>query len=166
MRGVIDFHQARLLDPAWWRRCRILLNGMQQEEDLTVARSVFDYHLALVGNAGLTEDSFKGAQERARRAYQDILGVLRPWEGSAEDRKKQEYQALRDAYVAHFGDPSDPVWQEEYQRQMDAWLKQREEAEANSEPAVMERIMQRIKARDLKYQELRYRERTPKRRRR
>jgi len=109
IRGVIDFREAKLTDPNWWKRCRMLLNGLAREDDQQLHRGVLDYHLALVANSGLTEDSFKTAQENARNAFYDILGSLRPWEGaSAADRKRREIEDLRQAYIKEFGDPSTP----------------------------------------------------------
>ena len=126
--NVIDFRQARLLDPAWWRRYRIVLNGIAKEDDLELQRNIFNFHLALVGNSGLTEDSFKSSQERARDTFFDIMGLLRPWEGmSAQARKKREVDSLREEYIKEFGDPSDPEFQRREQESLEVWRREREE---------------------------------------
>jgi len=51
----------------------MLLNGLAREDDQQLHRGVLDYHLALVANSGLTEDSFKTAQENARNAFSTYL---------------------------------------------------------------------------------------------
>jgi len=128
VRGIIDYSEARLLDPRWWKRTRLLLNAMVREDDFLLQRGIFDYHRSLASNSGLTEESFKLSQERARDSFHDILGALRPWEGSsAEERKAKEYADLRQAYVEAFGDPSDPEYQAEQEEKLRQWKEQREQ---------------------------------------
>jgi hypothetical protein len=108
---VIDYSQARLLDPVWWRRFYILANSVGTEDDKEVLQNIYRFHLALVSNSGLTEDSFKSAQTNARDTFFDLIGSLRPWEGTnAAERKGKEIEDLRQAYIDAFGDPNDPVF--------------------------------------------------------
>ena len=110
VRGVIDFSKARLLDPHWWRRSSILIKAVGADDDERLLRDIFNFHLALVSNSGLTDESFAKEQSKARDAFYDITGAIRPWEGvSAEARKAKEIKDLRQQYIAVFGDPSDPV---------------------------------------------------------
>lgn len=137
-----------MLDPAWWRRSYILLNGMVREDDLALQRSVYDYHLALVGNSGLTEDSFKGAQEHARETFYDILASMRPWEGTTKEaRREKEYDELREKWKAAWGvDPSDPVWQEENARALKAWKEEQQKRKQEAEHGPEEELRARAAA--------------------
>jgi hypothetical protein len=96
VRGVIDYSQARLLDPDWWRRHYILVKEMEREDDLRLYERVLSQYQALVSNSGLTEESFKKTQDSAHDAFQDILCLLRPWEGAtASERKQREVTDLK-----------------------------------------------------------------------
>lgn len=96
---------------------------MTQEDDLALLQGVYRFHLALVGNSGLTEESFKKSQERGRDAFNDILGLLRPWEGkTAKERQSREVEDLRQAYIAAFGDYRDPEWQARQDAAIAAWV--------------------------------------------
>jgi hypothetical protein len=118
-RGIIDFSRARLLDPDWWRRCTILLGGVATEDDLEVFRNVYRFHLALVANSGLTDESFRTAQDNARDIFHDLVRMLRPWEKSKLEVKQEEIDSYREQYKAAFG--FDPMDKEEEQRRLDAW---------------------------------------------
>jgi hypothetical protein len=139
VRGVIDFHEARLLDPEWWRRCRALLRELVREDDIVIQRSILDFHRALVSNSGLDDDSFKTSQEHAKAAVFDMMGLVRPWEGGTyEDRKRQEYKQLIDSYIEEFGDPNDPEFQEKEAKALEAWQAQ---LAARPEETDIERVM-------------------------
>ena len=124
-RGVIDFSKARPSDSQWWRRTTILLDAIGKDDDEKIFRDVYNFHLALVSNSGLTEESFKQEQEKAREVFYDLTGVLRPWDGlNSEERKAREFSDLRQEYVRRFGDPNDPVvaakLQEDIRQMMEA----------------------------------------------
>ena len=94
-----------------------MLNEMLSQEDRNLIEHLYSYHLALVSNSGLTDESFKSTQESARGNFKDISTQLRPW----TDEKAQSY-AERDQMAADwekfFGwDMDDPValkkWQDE-----------------------------------------------------
>lgn len=124
-RRIIDFRQARLLDPDWWSHCYVLFRELVREDDTVIQKGILDFHLALVSNSGLDDDSFKSAQESAKTAVFDMMGLLRPWEGqSYQDRQKQEYQSLVDEYKREFGDPSDPEFQAREAEALAAWQRQ------------------------------------------
>ncbi len=132
MRGTIDFSRARLLDPAWWRRCLILLNGLAEEDDIATYQSMYRYHLALVGNSGLSEESFRDVQDRARDAFNDLMQLYRPWSGkvkASQEIREEEAQALREAYKEAYGfDVNDTA---EEQRRLDLWLAELKEQKTN-----------------------------------
>lgn len=132
VRGTIDFSQARLLDPDWWRRCLILLNGVAAEDDIATYQTIYRYHLALVGNSGLSEDSFRDVQDRARDAFNDLMQLYRPWSSkvkASHEIREEEAQQLREAYKQAFGfDVNDT---EEEQRRLNLWLEEIKNQKAN-----------------------------------
>lgn len=141
-RGIINFREARLHDPDWWRHCQLLIRGMVWEDDLKLQRSVFDFHLALVSNSGLTEESFKQSQKHAKDAFYNILGLLRPWEGTTpEARQKQEIDALKQAYHEAFGESLDnPEFIQREKEAVARWAAEREAQRSDFEDD-MDRVM-------------------------
>lgn len=114
---------------------------MIKEDDLILQQGVFNFHLALVSNSGLTEESFNKQQELAREAFHDIMGLVRPWEGaSATARKQKEVEDLKQAYARAWGDPSDPVWQEKQAKALAAWQASLKESKHIVEEGEWERV--------------------------
>lgn len=147
VRGVIDYHEANVLDPAWWRRHRILLNGLAYEDDMRTQDAMLRFHLALVGNSGLTEESFKTAQSNAKDTLYDYLNLLKPWEILSSSAQKQaEVSRLKQAYIRAYGDPSDPQWQAEQEEALREWKEARIARLAASEDNVMTRLAERRQA--------------------
>jgi hypothetical protein len=108
VRGVIDFHEARLLDPKWWKRVNILLTELERDYDLQMIQAAYRLHLAFLGNGQLTPESFESSQKRAKETFSDIIGVLYPWQGGSVEMRRKENQSLREAYKKLVGDPDDP----------------------------------------------------------
>ena len=122
---MIDFREARLLDPRWWKRRNFLINAMIQEDDLKMQESLLAFHLALVSNSGLNDDSFKTVQEKAKEDLFDMMGLFRPWEGmTAAERKAKEYESLLDEYKQEFGDPSTPEFKAKEAAALAEWNRQ------------------------------------------
>lgn len=102
VRNVIDYSEADLFDKSWWRRWRVLVTGMSNLDTIEVLKPLFEYQLSLVANSGLTDDSFKRAQEQAKENFEDIVGAMRPWEGrtkegrlqTMEEEFKKDWQAI------------------------------------------------------------------------
>jgi hypothetical protein len=156
IRGVVDYSEAQVLDPDWWRRHYILLTAMAREDDQKIQKGVFDYHRALVANSGLTEESFKGAQTNARDAFYDLIGALRPWEGSsAKERAAKENEDMRLAWFQAFNiDPNDPDWEEKNKAKIAEWRDKRQaEREAYVDPEAL--LKQRMAARKKRLAQLR-----------
>ncbi len=109
MSGLVDYREARLEDPAWWRYLRVLFDGMTRVKDREIYRTVYDLQLALVSNGRLTDESWGNAQESANELKVDIISTHRPWEGrSFKDRQKKDFKDWRQRYIDAFGvDPYD-----------------------------------------------------------
>lgn len=114
VRGLIDFREARLNDPAWWRRLRAVFKTMAREKDREIFKAVYDLQLALVANGSLTEESFDASQERANELKTDLISTHRPWEGkSYQERQKKQFKDWRQRYIDAFGvDPTDEKFKE------------------------------------------------------
>jgi hypothetical protein len=114
VRGLVDYREAQLDDPAWWRRLRAIISTMERDRTREAIRTTYDFRLALVANSGLTEDSWNKLQDLAEESRVDIISTLRPWEGkSYQDRKQKEFKSWRQRYIDSFGvDPADPKFKE------------------------------------------------------
>lgn len=112
VRGLVDFTKARILDHKWWRYYFIALDGMIREDDLFLVDRQRQHHLAMISNANLTEEGFERHQDFSVQRMYDMLGLVRPWEESDEaQRKKAEYQKLKELWEGSFGKMDDPQTQ-------------------------------------------------------
>jgi hypothetical protein len=127
----------------WWRRCHILLNGMSREDDLALQRDIYSFYRSLVGNSGLTEESFNHSQRNAKETFNNILHLLRPWTPSAESLQAEEFKSLRQQYVEAFGDPADPEWQAQQAIAIEEFKRRSREMELTSEDAQMAAVERR-----------------------
>lgn len=142
-RGVIDFSKARVLDVSWWRRANALIRAMDSEDDLVAIRAAFDFQRSLVGNSGLTEQSFKDCQKSAKALLGELLNALHPWLAKA---RPDEISGLVEKYKKLVGDPADP----EFRKKLDHDLALLDAADAEQAPAETEdqRIDRLIAERD------------------
>ena len=110
--GVIDFHKARLRDPRWWKRCDILLRGLERELDHREYRIGYDLTLSQLSNSNLTPESFKKTQELAQKIYQALQDSLKPWaKRQAQDQWRKTFAGYRQMYIDMVGvDPTDPAF--------------------------------------------------------
>lgn len=109
VRGVIDFRQTRLLEPNWWRRFNILIDGMARDLDAQMTDAAYRYHLALVGNGQLTEESFKKAQERSVELYRELIESVKPWQKDNLSSSQRARETAREQYRQQIGNPDDPA---------------------------------------------------------
>jgi|TARA_R110000824_G_scaffold82768_4_gene207416 hypothetical protein len=101
---------------------------MAQEDDAKLKNKLYDYHLALVANSGLTEDSFKSVQESARNTFEEIIGTIRPWEGrSADQRAQTDRDQFRDTFLELGGPDIDD------EKAMEEYWKERNKVQAEGE---------------------------------
>lgn len=103
---------------------------MLSEEDRDLTGHLYSYHLALVSNAGLSEESFKKVQEDARETYEDLSNEIRPWLGKtaeerAEEKTGQDKDQMKEQWQEFFGwDLDDPVAFKEWQEDMAKTVKE------------------------------------------
>lgn len=89
---------------------------MARDDNLKMLEALYAFECSLVGNSGLTDDSFKKSQAKAKELFVDITNNLRPWAArSVEQLKSDEINSLVDIYKKYVGDPDDPVFQAKLQ---------------------------------------------------
>ena len=112
------------MDRRWWRRWRMLINEMATQSDKELLHQLYLYHLALVSNSGLTEESFKSTQQSARDNFEEFVAKVRPWLGrSKEERSKQEGEQMKEDWKEVFG------WDLDDKEAYDSWEKKMRELE-------------------------------------
>jgi len=114
--GIIDYREADIMDYKWWRRWRILLNEMTTQSDRALIEHLYSYHLALVSNSGLTENSFKSVQESAKENFEELLNASRPWSkstGRFDNVREELVQGWKEVWGEDLDDP----------KVMEAWKK-------------------------------------------
>ena len=141
MSGIIDYREADVLDRRWWRRWRMLINEMATQADKELLHQLYLYHLALVSNSGLTEESFKSTQQSARDNFEEFVAKVRPWLGrSKEERSKQEGEQFKEDWKQVFGwDLDDKEAYDEWEKDMRELERKGDEHSANIEQEAYDR---------------------------
>lgn len=123
-RGAIDFARANIRDLSWWRMSNAVISSMARTEEIVALQAAYDFQLALVGNSGLTEESFKAAQKTGKEIFQQIIDTQMPWAASdMKGQKDREVNSLIDAYKRLIGDPDDPEFQKKILHDMEMQAK-------------------------------------------
>lgn len=123
---AVDFSQASATDAGWWRRCNILLDEQARVDDEGLLAQAYRYHLALMSNSALTDDSFNRAKKSALESFTEIFNLAHPWETTTPRKMRQEQMAkLADAYARVFGGrPSDPAFRAQLEADVAATMAQ------------------------------------------
>ena len=89
-----------------------MIDALARKQNATVHDATYRFYLAQVAHGSLEAKSFAKAQDSAQESYYDLIGALRPWEGSSYlHRKKKEFGGYRQAFIDAFGvDPLDPAF--------------------------------------------------------
>lgn len=129
--GLIDYSTLRPFDPAWHRRSRLVIRGLQFEDDKRLYESLHRHYLASLGVDRITADSLKEVQQTCSHALDDLLAAYRPWQydkQSRQDRERTEAKAYKNAWEQRFGRTDDPEVQARLERARDAMLQMASEA--------------------------------------
>jgi len=128
---------------------------------MALQRGAMDFHLALVANSGLTEESFKSSQTNAKDSYLSLVSTMRPWtKVDQASRQSAMIDNAYDEYKAAFGeDMQDPEFQK---RNVEALARWKAERDATLTPEDVEAVVSRkLVARDSRIEEMRRRLRNP-----
>ncbi len=134
--GVVDFSEASAAGEEWWRRTNALLDDLARKEDESLLAEAYKYHLALMSNSDLTDDSFNRAKKSALDTFVEIFNLVHPWEVTSTKKMRQEQIVkLRDAYKRLFGgDPSDPEFRQRLEADVARDRAKRESTARESQP--------------------------------
>ena len=114
---------------------------MATQSDKELLHQLYLYHLALVSNSGLTEESFKSTQQSARDNFEEFVAKVRPWLGrSKEERSKQEGEQFKEDWKQVFGwDLDDKEAYDEWEKSMRELERKGAEHSANIEQEAYDR---------------------------
>ena len=122
---------------------------MARDDEYHTLRAAFDYQRSLVGNSGLTEESFKKSQETSRMLFQELINVQTPWAAqTAEEAKTSTIAGLVDMYKKRLGDPNDPEFQKKLEHDYYQWKNGTVEEKVETDD---ERITRLMRERDAHY---------------
>lgn len=111
--GVIDFAKVDIRERLSKQRIRIILSALETNDTAAFLRIAFDYERSLVANSGLTDDSFKEAQKRAREYFDAIKKIAIPWNKvTAESIQMSRAAEMRAAYAKYVEDPDTPEFKQ------------------------------------------------------
>lgn len=148
-RGVVDFREATR-DSAWWFRARLLMEAMDQDDELHWLQAALTLQTALLGNGQLQQESFEGAQKRARSIFNEIVNTTMPWAAKSQDERAQEdIDKAAESYRRLVGDTRSP----EFQKKIEEHLRLRRELmDRGRRPVetVDEKLNRKIRERDRK----------------
>lgn len=142
-RGAIDFTKANVRDLSWWRMTNAVISSMARTEEIVALQAAYAFQLALVGNSGLTEESFKNSQKTGKEIFQQIVDTQMPWAAvHTKGHKDREVNSLIDAYKQLIGDPNDPEFQKKLLHDMELQDKPPVAVPQESEEARIARLIE------------------------
>ena len=104
----------------------MLISEMITEDNSKLIKDLYAYHLALVANSGISDDSFKSVQESARKNLDQIIAAKRPWEEHTRaDRLTSEVEEYKEDMRRFFGIDLDD--EEQKKAHMASWEEMTEE---------------------------------------
>jgi len=109
--GALDYSEVDLFSHRWWQKWKWVVTALQRQEDIYLFQAHLQYHLAVVSNAGVNQESLSKAQQAARESFYDLQGTLRPWAGvTSGDRHTHEAEQFKAQWKQLTGwDPTDQV---------------------------------------------------------
>lgn len=106
VKGAIDFSQARIRDPNWWRYVRLVLDELSREREIEYTRMQLDRVRSLTARANLTDFSRQQLADQADRLANQVWKLWFPWLADASPH--QSPADMRQAWINAWGDPNDP----------------------------------------------------------
>jgi len=105
---------------------------MSREDDLKLSQAAYAYHLALVANSSLTDESWKKSTKNAVETFNNIIGLLHPW-NAREAGKDSEIAGLKEQFKKIIGDPDDPEFKRKLAQEIRDWYVPVAQAETDEE---------------------------------
>jgi hypothetical protein len=112
-RGIVDFSQAKFFDPAWRRRVKYLIGGLQDLNRREELKSDHSYYLSLLNIPNLKPDLFGDVVKLLERTRTRLEAAWRPWvtPESNEAQKTAEAKRLQTLWERQWGKLDDPETQ-------------------------------------------------------
>lgn len=109
----------------------MLVSEVEHKDTSELLRDLYTYHLALVANSGLSDDSFKSVQESARDNLDRIISIRRPWDAKDKtDRISDEVTQFKEDFKGFFDiDLDDEDQKKEYYEELKGALDDQKEYE-------------------------------------
>ena len=128
-RGVVDFRQAKFFDPAWRRRLKYLLGGLQDLNYREELKQDHDYYLSLLSVPTLKPELRGDIIKLLGDTRQQLEVSWRPWitPENREAAKAQESKKLQTLWERQWGKLDDPDTQRRINATAAALRNQREE---------------------------------------
>ena len=138
MQGIIDFSKADFDDPKWWRRVRLLLDGLEQQNEREQLDRLHRHNTALLG-AALDNEVFQQAQKKSM-AVIDLIDATY-FAGIESEKEEQKLRVVRqriDSWEQRHGKLDDPKTQQKIRDTANALTEMYHEALAeNAQDTVM-----------------------------
>ena len=133
--GAIDYREADLHSPMWWKRWRYLVRTLDDQAHTTLLDAAFRFQLALVSNPRISSDDFSKTQKESKNIFSSVESSLRPWVvNSREDSKQKEIKAFREEWKKFAGfDLSDEAAVSEWSKSVGKDTKDAVDARENAE---------------------------------
>jgi len=124
--NVIDFREARIHDPNWWRRYYWLMGEMDRQQALQQKQLAFLLDNALLANSALRPESFQSLQEGNHKRLTELWTMLRPW-AIAGSQKATSLDKMRELYIQKYGDFTSAEWQAREEAAIKKWMESRQQ---------------------------------------
>lgn len=118
--NVLDFRQARLLDPRWWQRLFWVCDHLARKNRKEVHYATLLRDLAVL-NYDLPQDAFTRHWDGANTSIADISNAVLPWVDAKPPTVEEIANRMYHRYVDEFGQPGDPEHDAEVQKLLDYW---------------------------------------------
>ena len=131
----------------------MLVGEIATTDNAKLLRDSYAYHLALVANSGLSEDSFKSVQESARDSLDQLIDIRRPWDQRDKAvRLSDEIAQFKQDFKDFAGvDLDDEEQAEKYYKEVDEvrenWSKHAEENSEETQERKMLEAHKRVEER-------------------
>jgi hypothetical protein len=114
--SALDLGKADVLDPLWWKKATFIINEFERATAQKLAEYEYQFSLALI-DYDATEEVLRMSLESAETLLTSLTSTAQPWEpAQAVGGLRNDIAAMREQYVATFGDPDTPEFQAELAR--------------------------------------------------
>lgn len=118
VRGSVNFSEARIHDPRWWQRMRILLRRVEMDIFREHMHTVHRHGLLTLLVPDLKPEIFNEARDSSASAARLLRELLITWE-QQDLTPAAKVDDFRQAWIDVWGDPEDPEVKKRIQATVD-----------------------------------------------